>query len=253
MLALVQWVARVKAQFALYSVVCVCCVAFGGNLCNAEVRRVESPASPTVIARTLSGHTQVAISPNGRFLAGTTSETTITVWDLTTGQALRTLDGHTLPILALAIAPDNQTLLSTGHDRTLHLWNLQTGELKQTLSGHSDWVEALAISPTGDYMASGGGDRQIRIWSLHALSASLQKVFSGHSTFIASLAISPNGEYLASGSWDEIRIWQVSTGQLIVPMSSEVQAIALYKFGMSEPESCSEPLQLIKLPFVPSP
>ncbi len=55
----------------------------------------------------------------------------IQLLDITTGDELATLDGHTAPIVKLLFSSDGKTLVSTGYDGTILLW---------------DWDEALKSS-----------------------------------------------------------------------------------------------------------
>ena len=70
---------------------------------------------PELILQT--GHTKsanaVAFSPDNRWLASGGSDDVIKIWDLATGNVLRTLFGHTSHVNALAISPDG-TLLASG-------------------------------------------------------------------------------------------------------------------------------------------
>ena len=65
--------------------------------------------------------------------------------DAPTGQAERTLSGHSHWVNAVAITPDGQRAVSASSDKTLKVWNLQTGELlaSMTLDG-SVWCVAVA-------------------------------------------------------------------------------------------------------------
>ena len=47
----------------------------------------------------------------------------IQLLDITTGDKLTTLDGHTAPIAKLLFSPDRKTLVSTGYDGTILLWD----------------------------------------------------------------------------------------------------------------------------------
>src|SRR5688572_1588110 len=67
----------------------------------------QSPqARPELVLQT--GHTgainAIALSSDGRFLVSGSEDSTIKLWDLATGNVLRTLDGHEKPVLAVAVS-----------------------------------------------------------------------------------------------------------------------------------------------------
>jgi WD40 repeat protein len=94
-------------------------------------------------------------------------DTTIKIWQLSTGVELRTLTVDlNWWVHSVAISPDGQTLVSGGDD-TITIWDLSTGQELGTLTGHSehsDEVKSLAISPDGQTLVSGGDDGTIMIW-----------------------------------------------------------------------------------------
>ena len=49
-------------------------------------------------------------------------------WDLESGQTIRTLEGHTCWVSAVAITPDGRRAVSGSEDRTLRLWDLESGK-----------------------------------------------------------------------------------------------------------------------------
>jgi WD40 repeat protein len=49
---------------------------------------------------------------------------TLRVWDLARGLAVQVLEGHTLPVNALAVLPDDR-VVSGSDDRTLRVWDHQ--------------------------------------------------------------------------------------------------------------------------------
>ncbi|MFE0845877.1 NB-ARC domain-containing protein, partial [Streptomyces rochei] len=69
------------------------------------------PDAPSpALHRTLTGHTgqvlSVAIAPDGTWLATTSFDKTVRIWDRATGTCTATLTGHTGQVLSVAIAPD---------------------------------------------------------------------------------------------------------------------------------------------------
>ena len=105
------------------------------------------------------------MSSDGRTLASGSRDKTIKIWNLATGELIRTLSGHSENVLSVAMSSDGRTLASGGgYDKTIKIWNLATGQLIRTLSGHFENVWSVAISPDGRTLASGSEDKTIKIW-----------------------------------------------------------------------------------------
>ena len=77
----------------------------------------------------------LVFSPDGTILVNGLAHGALQLWDVTTGDAIAVLDGHTQKVETLAFSPDGQTLVSTGGDGTILLW---------------DWEEILAGSSKGE-------------------------------------------------------------------------------------------------------
>ena len=57
-----------------------------------------------------------------QIIASSSDDQTIKLWDLSTGQELCTLTGHTSWVHAIAFTPDGQTLVSGGGDSIINIW-----------------------------------------------------------------------------------------------------------------------------------
>lgn len=177
--------------------------------------------------RIYNGHTDavtcVAFSPTPTafhqigtvgILASGSDDRTIKLWDVRTGECLKTFWGHTDWVQAIAFSPDGQTLVSGSCDNTIKLWDLRSGECLQTLTEHTHRVKSVAFHPAGTQLASGSGDHQIKIWDAQ-LGECLQTL-AGHSDWVLSVAYSPDGSLLATGSGDRtIKIWDMQTGACV--------------------------------------
>jgi len=51
------------------------------------------------------------------------------LWDATTGRRLKTFDGHTDDVTAVAVAADGKRVLSASFDDSIRLWDVNRGEL----------------------------------------------------------------------------------------------------------------------------
>ena len=81
---------------------------------------------------------------------------------------LRTLEGHTGWVNAVAITPDGRRAVSASRDQTLRLWDLESGQTLRTLEGHTESVSAVAVTPDGRRAVSGSYDETLRLWDLES-------------------------------------------------------------------------------------
>ncbi len=112
------------------------------------------------------------------------------------GALLRTLQGHSNSVNAVAVTPDGLQAISGSSDKTLKVWNLATGELRHTLQGHSHWVKAVAVSPDGLQAISGSDDNTLKVWNL--ATGKVIASFTGESS-IYCCAVAPDGVTIVAG------------------------------------------------------
>ena len=108
------------------------------------------------------GHTgpvrAVAVTPDGRCAVSASDDRTLRLWDLGTGQTIRTLEGHTDLVKAVAVTPDGRRAVSASDDHTLRVWDLESGQTLRTLQGHTDSVNAVAVTSDGRRAVSASAD-----------------------------------------------------------------------------------------------
>lgn len=206
----------------------------------------QLPMSETIAADTTYNHQvptilehintvwSLAFSPDSQILASCGNDRTIKLWDLKTGELIRSiLDAHTGAIWSVAIDPSGDKLISGSSDRTIKVWDLQTGKSIRTLRGHTDTVRAVAVSPDDKYIVSGSSDRTIKVWDLS--TGVLVRTLTGHTDAVRAVTISPNGYTIASGGADNlVRVWNLNTGKLLSTLqghTSRVIAIAMSPDG----------------------
>ena len=64
--------------------------------------------------------------PDGKRALSASGDKTLKMWDLQTGEALRTLEGHSGSVYAVAVTPDGKRAISASDDKTLKVWDLET-------------------------------------------------------------------------------------------------------------------------------
>ncbi|ETW77154.1 hypothetical protein HETIRDRAFT_446239 [Heterobasidion irregulare TC 32-1] len=155
----------------------------------------------------------LAISPDGSCIASGSYESTIWVWDATTGAALGDpLKGHRDSVRSVAFSPDGSRIVSGSDDKTIRVWDAATGAaVGDPFEGHTNSVNSVAFSPDGLRIVSGSDDNTIRVWNA-ATGAAVGDPFQGHTQSVNSVACSPDGSQIVSGSYDStIQMWDAVT------------------------------------------
>ena len=65
--------------------------------------------------------------PDGQRAVSASEDNSMKVWDLASGRAVRTLEGHSGGVWGVAVTPDGQRAVSASSDNTLKVWDLETG------------------------------------------------------------------------------------------------------------------------------
>ena len=188
-------------------------------------------------------------------LVSASDDTTAIIWNVETGDTIRTLKKHTADVNDVKFSPDGQQILTGSKDRTAILWSVEGDSLatfrghqgtiysvdfaksnyiatasrdssviiwniltsrKLTTLKHLDYVYGIDFSPKeGNQIATCGRDEVIRIWNINRPTIPI-KEFVGHSGNIVNVVYSPSGDSLASSSWDNtVKLWDVETGRNI--------------------------------------
>ena len=154
----------------------------------------------------------VSFSPDGRILASG-SGNEVHLFDVSTGMPIRKLrGGHACNINSVAFSPDGRTLATGNSTDTIFLFDVSTRTHIKTLTGHTSQVESVAFSPDGNTLASRGFGKE-GIRLWDVSTRTHLQTLTGHTERVWSIAFSPDGNTLASGSWDDtIRLWDAHTG-----------------------------------------
>ncbi len=155
----------------------------------------------------------VSLSADGRYVISA-NDMSLKLWDVSTGQCVRTFEGHSDFVLSVCLSADGRYALSGSQDKTLKLWEVSTGQCLRTFVGHSSSVTSVCLSTDDKYALSGSQDKTLKLWEVS--TGQCLRTFEGHSSSVTSVCLSADGKYALSGSDDEtLKLWEVSTGQCL--------------------------------------
>uniref|UniRef100_A0ABI7YF92 Notchless protein homolog 1 n=1 Tax=Felis catus TaxID=9685 RepID=A0ABI7YF92_FELCA len=145
----------------------------------------------------LEGHSEavisVAFSPTGKYLASGSGDTTILLWDPSTGKQVgRPLAGHSKWITGLSweplhVNPECRYVASSSKDGSVRVWDTTVGRCERILTGHTQSVTCLRWGGDG-LLYSASQDRTIKVWRAH--DGVLCRTLQGHGHWVNTMALS---------------------------------------------------------------
>ncbi|MCX6047415.1 MAG: BTAD domain-containing putative transcriptional regulator [Chloroflexi bacterium] len=232
----------------------------------AHLLAVNEPVEDNLLTpqQILTGHTGrvnwLCFSPDGRWLASSSVDQTVRLWDVATGALHVTKQAHEDTVGSVAFSADGKLLASGGGDHTVHVWSVDSTDILRTMRGHIQGVNSVSCAPDGGTIAIAGQDGKVRLLPLALLAPPAEgvtqqvartawptepdpkpripaevQVFANHTKEVSAVAFSPNGTLLASGGADHtICLWQAQRGtlqQVLVGHRNWVRSLAFHPNG----------------------
>ena len=95
----------------------------------------------------------VAITPDGKYIVSGSRDNTIKLWDIKSGEEIRTFEGHSRWVTSVAITPDGKYIVSGSDDKTIKLWDIKSGEEIAQFTSLEDG-EWISLTKDGYYDCS---------------------------------------------------------------------------------------------------
>ncbi|CAH8553037.1 unnamed protein product [Schistosoma guineensis] len=163
----------------------------------------------------------------GNLLISGSSDTTVRLWDLSTGCCLNVINHHAEAVLHLRFR--NNILVTCSKDRSIAVWDMgpwpKDVQLRQVLVGHRAAVNVVDFDDK--YIVSASGDRTIKVWATD--TCAYVRTLTGHRRGIACLQY--RDRLVVSGSSDNtIRIWDIETGVCFRVLEGHEELVRCIRF-----------------------
>ena len=147
-------------------------------------------------------------SPDMRFVATSSADATIGIWDLESGELITQLTEHSRQVIRVAFSSDGSRMLSHSLDGSILLWDTATWEVIRSLDGHNRAVMRVHFLDDPRFAVSVSWDETAILWDVE--TGNILRRFEGAGSPMRNAALSPNNEYIAASTWDgPVIIWWI--------------------------------------------
>lgn len=169
----------------------------------------------------------LAFTPDGSVLAsadGNADDFAIRLWNVVTGEALGTLNGHDGIVWDAAFSPDGELLASVSSDQTAKIWDWRDQTLLKTLEFPGQ-ATSVSFSPDGQSLAVGGVDElinQVQYAAIQTFSTGSWEPLVKFPEYIniGAMAFSPRGGTLVGGGTSaNLQVWRASDGEPVYTLN----------------------------------
>ncbi|GBP04708.1 Protein LST8 homolog [Eumeta japonica] len=141
-----------------------------------------------------NGVQDVAISPDGQYMAAVNNKGNCYIWSLSSSpnQKLTTLQpklkiaAHKRYVLRCKFSPDSRLLVTTSGDGTARIWKTDDFNMWRELSIDNYWVWDAAFSADSKYLFTASSDGIARLWKLETKNP--ERKYTGHTKAITALS-----------------------------------------------------------------
>lgn len=220
---------------------------------TTDAQKIKNPVEGDIVWR---GHqlgiTDLDFAPDGSFIATSSLDGTLRLWDPESGKVKKIIPSHPDEVFAVKISSDSRMIVSCGYQGEIMIHNPR-GKLIREIKDLTGWTVDVAVSPDSSLVAGWSMDGDIRIWDIPSgkikktLTGKKNKwgmavewspdgnhiacgranivlydvrsgeavyTLTGHQGFVQDLAFSPDSRYLASVSMDKtIQVWSLKKGE----------------------------------------
>ncbi len=210
--------------------------------------------APWKLYRVISGHLgwvrSCAIDPGNEWFATGSSDRTIKIWDLASGQLRLTLTGHIEQVTGLAVSDRHPYMFSAGLDKQVKCWDLEYNKVIRQYHGHLSGVYSLALHPGLDVLMTGARDSSCRVWDMRTKA----QVFclTGHENTVCSILSQSADPQVITGSHDStIKLWDLRTGRASSTLTyhkKSIRAMAMHPREFTFASASADNIKKFQLP-----
>ncbi len=225
------------------------------------LRKCDTPPIEGIYSQSILQHESMVqsatFSPDGKYIATTSTDSAVRIWDTKTGKPVTEPLKHEGEVRATVFSQDGKHIVTTAYDKSANIWEINTGKRIKRWKGHIGYAETspngkyilikssyqifsdasiydvktgkeqlsyfntAVFSPDGKYIVTVSNDSTATVWD--AGSGKQVTEALKHKSRVRSAIFSPDGKYIITVSSDKTaRVWDARTGkQVAEPLEHE--------------------------------
>eukprot|EP01084_Bolivina_argentea_P220325 373418_1 len=145
-------------------------------------------------------------SSDGKYLATTSRDKTLIIWDTVVGKQLFILE-HAKIVICCCFSSDGKMIVSGCQDKVCRVWSTKKGKELKAFTEHEGIITAVSFSPSGEHVVSASSDKTLMLWG--AQTGIRVAMLQQHTGIVLSCTFSTDGKTIVSSDEKLLHLWDV--------------------------------------------
>lgn len=160
-----------------------------------------------------TGHQDTVIhatfSHDGKYLATTSRDHTMVLWDVVTAKQLLTFD-HAKVVICCVFSRDSKYVATGCQDKVCRLWETRRGRECLIFAQHEGIIISMSYAPDNAWIVSASADRTLRVWS--TTTSKCRYLLAGHVGIVLACNYTNDGMFIVSNDEKLLKVWSMADG-----------------------------------------
>ncbi len=137
----------------------------------------------------------IALSPDGRYLAGAAENGSLYLWDTRGNYSVEEIPNIGNPLTSISFDQTGRLIVVGDNRGVVKIFDNAARMVVRILSGHTSGIEQIRFNHAGTFMATASKDKTVRLWNLSNLKEQ-PIILSDHRDWVWSATFSPDDEQI---------------------------------------------------------